>query len=407
MNDDKRAESQEQEPQADGRGWRLVKFDILKTPPTALADLVYVIAALFVLAVLILVGFGLIASFHLGYESLVGSFERRIEAAKVFFPILLALVGGPLLIWRVITAHIQAQATRHQADTGREAHYTSLFTRAVEQLGATREVKETIETDDGAGDKKRETNTKTEANLEVRLGAIYAFDRIARDSERDHWPIMEVLCAYVRNPQNEGRQGPGGTYGEVRVDVQAALSVIGRRTSGRIKHEKARGLQLDFSKAPIAGAQLAGGDFSNSKFSYADMRDAAMRMAKLNGARFFGTNLQGADFPEADLSDARFNSSKLDSAWFGFAHLRGATFENADIGTASFLLSRLAGAVFFDADLSKARDLDAAALVDALGDATTTLPEGMERPKTWPDRELSWSERNDWIESARDGSAQT
>src|SRR3982751_6161439 len=38
-------------------------------------------------------------------------------------------------------------------------------------------------------------------NLEVRLGAIYALERIPRDSERDHWPIMEVLCAYVRNPE--------------------------------------------------------------------------------------------------------------------------------------------------------------------------------------------------------------
>src|SRR5215203_1562443 len=34
--------------------------------------------------------------------------------------------------------------------------------------------------------------------LEMRLGAIYALERIARDSERDHWPIMETLTTYVR-----------------------------------------------------------------------------------------------------------------------------------------------------------------------------------------------------------------
>jgi hypothetical protein len=34
--------------------------------------------------------------------------------------------------------------------------------------------------------------------LEVRLGGIYALERIARDSPTDHWTIIEVLSTYVR-----------------------------------------------------------------------------------------------------------------------------------------------------------------------------------------------------------------
>jgi hypothetical protein len=34
--------------------------------------------------------------------------------------------------------------------------------------------------------------------FETRLGGIYALERIAKDSEADHWPIMEILTAYVR-----------------------------------------------------------------------------------------------------------------------------------------------------------------------------------------------------------------
>ena len=34
--------------------------------------------------------------------------------------------------------------------------------------------------------------------MAIRLGGIYALERIARDSEKDHGPIMEVLTAYVR-----------------------------------------------------------------------------------------------------------------------------------------------------------------------------------------------------------------
>jgi hypothetical protein len=60
----------------------------------------------------------------------------------------------------------------------REGQITDRFTKAIDQLGAL----------DGDGKPK----------LEIRLGGIYALERIARDSERDHGPIMEVLTAYVR-----------------------------------------------------------------------------------------------------------------------------------------------------------------------------------------------------------------
>ncbi|WP_062294251.1 hypothetical protein [Nostoc piscinale] len=32
----------------------------------------------------------------------------------------------------------------------------------------------------------------------MRLGAIYTLERIAKDSAKDHWTIMEVLTAFVR-----------------------------------------------------------------------------------------------------------------------------------------------------------------------------------------------------------------
>jgi hypothetical protein len=54
--------------------------------------------------------------------------------------------------------------------------------------------------------------------MEVRLGGIYALERIARDSARDHWPIMEILTAYLQTharwiaesgttPRNRGEMG--------------------------------------------------------------------------------------------------------------------------------------------------------------------------------------------------------
>src|SRR6516162_11458097 len=69
--------------------------------------------------------------------------------------------------------------------------------------------------------------------LDVRIGGIYALERIARDSPRDHPTIMEVLGAFIRGHSHErwplvepdGEPPPRST----RPDVQAAATVIGRR----------------------------------------------------------------------------------------------------------------------------------------------------------------------------------
>jgi len=399
------------------RGWRLVDFDRLSQPPTALAAFAYLVATLFALAVLVLVVFGLFASFHIAYESAVGDFKDRIEAAKVFFPILLALVGGPLLIWRVITAHVQAQATRHQAETGREAHYTTLFTKAVEQLGATRDVSDPNVYVKGklqGGEIKHETVTKTEPNLEVRLGAIYALERIAKDSARDHWPIMEVLCAYLRNPQNSGVPWPkpdnpdlAGIWldqaPEPRTDIQAALTVIGRRPTERIKQEREAGHVLDFSGANLQNAVLAGGNFSNVRMIKGNLAGADCTLTRLEGshleevdltsASLLGIHLERARLSSVVFDNVSFRDCHLSEARFSVCSLKHADFESAELDCADFGSQPLEGALLFGADFSTVRNVITEHFEGALGDATTKLPSGLEAPREWPARELSRFER--------------
>src|SRR5215211_5326823 len=76
-----------------------------------------------------------------------------------------ALLSGLYFTWRTLQVN-------------REGQITDRFTRAIDQLGKT----------DDKGNKL----------FEIRVGGIYALERIARESEEDHGPIMEVLTAYVR-----------------------------------------------------------------------------------------------------------------------------------------------------------------------------------------------------------------
>jgi hypothetical protein len=83
-----------------------------------------------------------------------------------------------------------------------QGQITDRFTRAIEQLG---------ETDDNGKPK-----------LELRLGGIYALERIAWDSpERDYSTVMEVLTAYVREnaswPPKESSTAPKAKEFAVKI----------------------------------------------------------------------------------------------------------------------------------------------------------------------------------------------
>ena len=85
----------------------------------------------------------------------------------------------------------------------------------------------------------------------MRIGGIYALERVARDSRRDHPTVMEVLAAFVREqwpPAEDSGEPPERT---TRPDVQAAATVIGRRA-----------IQYDSQPINLAGAKTGppGGD---------------------------------------------------------------------------------------------------------------------------------------------------
>ena len=172
------------------------------------------------------------------------------------------LTGGGLLVglylgWRRVRAAEEGQITER-------------FTKAIAQLG-----------DD---------------KMAIRLGGIYALERIASDSEKDHGPIMEVLTAYVR--ENAPRQ----TNPRQRVtttpptDIQAILTVLGRReTTGKNR----RNDPLDLSNTRLVGAILFKANLSEAILFRADLRGADLADAQLSGARLLGANLAVADLSEA------------------------------------------------------------------------------------------------------------
>ncbi len=144
---------------------------------------------------------------------------RRLELRNDVRGSIAQLLAGIVLAGGLVFTARTVRATR-------EAQITDRFSKAIEHLG----------------------NDK----LDIRLGGIYALERIARDSERDHGPVIEVLTAYVRRyvrPEGESEAG----Y-EPPSDIQSVVTVLGRRD---VSHDYL-GFHLNLSHADLRGVDFRG-----------------------------------------------------------------------------------------------------------------------------------------------------
>jgi hypothetical protein len=150
-------------------------------------------------------------------------------------------------------------------------------------------------------------------------------------SEQYHQPVLEALCAFVRDRTTTVpiRQNPFAPLAprprltdiepKPATDIQAALTVIGRRAGGPGKVDLA---QTKIAGATLVGANLTGANLSEADLTFADLRGANLsgadltaadlRYAGLIGANLTGASL-GADLSGADLSDTNVSQAQLDA----------------------------------------------------------------------------------------------
>ncbi|MFJ7210222.1 pentapeptide repeat-containing protein [Amycolatopsis sp. NPDC098790] len=234
----------------------------------------------------------------------------RIDAVKTAFGIG-AGAGGVFALWlatrRQRTLELQlAETTRVAGVTERdleERRVTELYTKAVEQLGSDK--------------------------APVRLGGLYALERLGQDNPKQRQTIVNVLCAYLRMPFKAPVAGLKGTAARdldddpeesellVRLAVQELLKT-------HLSHDAAGywpGMSIDLQRATLvdfrlSGCTLAAADFSRARF-VGQLHIRGTRFTRQAG--FYGTEFrdivnfdrsvfeEGAFFSRAHFtSDVRF-----------------------------------------------------------------------------------------------------
>jgi uncharacterized protein YjbI with pentapeptide repeats len=287
-----------------------------------------------------------------------------------------ALLSGLYFTWRTLQVNRAGQITER-------------YTRAIDQLGKT--------DDDG------------NRVFEIRLGGIYALERIAKESEEDHDSIMEVLTAYVRqhapwSPQEEQEDTEDAALGrrteensreenepaEVPApapDIQAIATVLRRRTRNFLHGEDRLNLyNTNLSGVDLFGASLRSANLWDTNFSGTGLISADLARAHLQGANLSRTylswaNLSGADLSGANLSGADLSGANLSSKDPDVERVYGEDFsdvsEGANLSGAKLVQTNLSGA-----DLTRAI-LTQAQLEEAIGDETVRLPSHLKRPTHW------------------------
>ncbi|MER7925243.1 pentapeptide repeat-containing protein [Streptomyces sp. NPDC096057] len=230
-------------------------------------------------------------------------------------------------------------------------------------------------------------------NLTQRLGGIYSLERIMRDSEKDHATVVDVLGAFVRQhavqiDENE----PDDQNKKPAEDVQAAVTVLGRRPTGAAQSQL-----INLNHTDLRGANLSNGNFSRVDFRGAWLQRSYLARSTLIGALLDRSALHKADFMFTDLTDTSFYQANMEEAalWqayargaiFSYARMRQVNLREAKLQQAAFIGARmpfaslhgadLENAVLDDADLSQAEGLEVAQLTAAQLSATSKLPSGL------------------------------
>jgi len=218
------------------------------------------------------------------------------------------------------------RATRDQVRLADRGQITDRFSRAIDQLGQ-------------VGPDK----------LSIRLGGIYALERIMRDSPEDGPTIIEVLCAFIRTNARDPQPGKAQEIPPSSDDVRAAITVLGRRPKPHAPQNQQldlagtqlslQGISLkkgnfagaDLISADLTAADLSGVDMSRSNMLGVDLFEAALPFALLQYANLRDADLRDADLREVDFRNANLSGSDLRNAYLGEAKLDRANLRGVNL----------------------------------------------------------------------------
>jgi Pentapeptide repeats (8 copies) len=199
--------------------------------------------------------------------------------------IIVSAVGGFAVAITIFFTYGNFRTSQQTLRVSQETLATGSFSKAVEMLG----------------------NDK----ISVRLGGIHALARIAKSSQSDYFPVMQIVTGHLRGEFSRYEEKPSqrDAYEAATccpVEVQLILTIVGERY-----WPDPAGYAMDLSdalvtKAWVQGAKLYDIYFWNTIFDGANFDEAI-----LDGADFKGALLKSCSFKDASFIRTDFNGARI------------------------------------------------------------------------------------------------
>lgn len=269
---------------------------------------------------------------------------------------LLTAIGATALLIQLRYTHESTRAATRTLEVTEQGQLTDRFYKAVEQLGS--------------------------KSSDVRMGALFALERIAHDSPRDRDQVLSIVSAFVRQraPLSKEQQldPPSGSK-RVNEDVQCAVMILGRNLGSPTVSDVD---SVDLSYTDLTGIRLRGAHFADARFEgcYFDdaefidcsFANAMLRGVTARGARFVVCDLRSTNFSFADLSGASISDMYIPDK--PGVHVSQTVRVKGLLRNTEFWETNLKQTRFFVDDLSETRGLRQRQLERATIPQHTPLP---------------------------------
>jgi len=348
-----------------------IKYEAAKRNPVVII-IILIILSLLLIIILQEVPKWQVSEFEINDSITVAQVENSYRATLAQIIGGFALLLGLYFTWKSVV-------------TAKESQITELFTQAIDQLGAI----------DQFGNPA----------IEIRLGGIYALEKISIQSKKDHWPIMNILTAYIRKnspideseefdylskyskvfnfetPETGSIDKDTGLKNKYKYsDIFSFLSLgngskdnldVDNMKWGSLNslNKKPKKISVDNLDIQAILTVIGRRKYSsvNGEPDLLDIRDVDLPGADFPGANldftlFIGTNLKNSNLIMASLKGAFLQFTNLEKAFLQFANLKGANLEDAylkdaNLEDANLKDANLEGAVLDGTNLRGVRNL--------------------------------------------------
>lgn len=179
-----------------------------------------------------------------------------------------------------------------------------------------------------------------DTNSTIKLGGIFALEKIMNIDEDYHDKVVDMFCAYIRDYREKVK-----SLGTIKREIDSTLlpdyirtifKVLGRRQKKEL--EKVR---IDLRYTNWEGMNLSNQDFIAYDFKYSNFNNSNLSKSNLTSANLSNTTIIDANLSYTNLTEAYLLEAYISNSEIRYANLSKTNFKGANIAHSNLSYSEL------------------------------------------------------------------